>query len=89
MLGELQHEKADIGWGNLFVTLNRFDYMGFTSWHTLDNFCALVPKIETHPKIMALVLPFDMYVWTGLVILVVVGITFIMGYFLFFASHEQ
>ena len=64
----LQHERRDIGWGNLWEVLERYAYMGFSSWYTVDTICALVPKFDSYPKMRVLVLPFDDYTWICLIV---------------------
>ena len=77
MLGDLFHERRDIGWGNLFDTLDRHEIMSFSEWYSLDTVCALVPKTNSYPKIRSLILPFDDYIWTCLIfILVNLGVLF-------------
>jgi hypothetical protein len=84
--GDLQFGRADIAWGNLIVDRSRLSFMGFSTWHTLDSFCVLVPKQKDYPKIIALVLPFDKYVWIGVIISIAM---FICALAIYAAVHEQ
>ena len=74
LLGDLQFERGDIGWANLFDTPDRRTFMGFTDWYSLDSFCPLVPKEKSYPKALALILPFDAILWSLVIIFVLMGI---------------
>ena len=79
-MGDLQFERADIVWGNLFFTPSRTKIMGFTDWHTMDRYCVLVKEPGYYSKIVSLVLPFDQYTWMGVVFSIVALFSFFMMY---------
>ena len=63
LLGDLQNHRVEVGWGNLFVSEYRKDFMAFTDWYTLTEMCAMVPGPGTYPRILALLLPLDAETW--------------------------
>ncbi len=73
LMADLLKSYAEIGWGNLFVTLKRLPYIDYTDWYYLESNCVLVPRPQPYSKILALVQPFDFKTWTMMVVTTIVA----------------
>ena len=64
VMGMLQRNDADITWGHLFITTDRFSFMDFTDWYFMDPTCFLVPmSTNAYSKIYSALQPFSITVW--------------------------
>ena len=80
LLGDLQNNRVDLGWGNLFVTDSRTWFMSFTDRYALSEVCAMVPGSAKYPRILALTLPFDKTTWISVILAVVTGFLLLVVY---------
>lgn len=79
----MQWEISDIGWGNLYVSRWREQFMSFAEWYRMDNICFMMKVPEPYPKILALIFPFDSVTW---VLLFLTFAVIIMLYLLYAAT---
>ena len=42
LVGELHHEKSDLGWALLFITPDRYKYIDYTNPFEVDHLCYMV-----------------------------------------------
>ena len=54
LMGALQTGQADIGWANLFITEQRKELFDFTDGYNSDDWCAMVKKPGSYPKVKML-----------------------------------
>ena len=46
LVGQLQHERSDIGWANLFMVPDRMKYIDFTEPYRIENARFMLSKIH-------------------------------------------
>jgi len=65
IVGELQFERADVGWANLFIKTDRKEVIDFTEPYRTDPVCFMYRKPPPAPQWMAVMSPLDIYTWIG------------------------
>ena len=63
LMGDLQHARVELGWGNLFITMSRKRTVDFTDWYIMVDNCAMVPRPRSYSKILSLYLPLHWTTW--------------------------
>ena len=63
LMGDLQRDKADIGWAQLFIIPNRAKIIDYTSAYDIDYLCYMLAKPPPLPPWTAVVLPFELSIW--------------------------
>jgi hypothetical protein len=68
--GDLQHDLAEIGWGNLFMTTSRMRIMDFTDWYLHDPSCFVYKRPSPYAGIFSLVFPLENETWLFIAVLI-------------------
>lgn len=90
IVGDLQYNRADISWGNLFIIPSRDPYMDFTNWYAIDEACIMVPKPLPYANILATVRPFSTWTWVAfLLTLIIVTIFYSFVSVIQFQKHDS
>ena len=63
VVGDLQRGIAEIGWGNLYITPEREEFIDFSDWYLVEPSCFLAQSPGLYRGIYTLLLPLEAYVW--------------------------
>ena len=74
MIGALAYDSADVGAGNFFVEINRYDFVSYTSPFKSEQGCFATPAPTRLPRWTSPILPFTMETWVSFAVAYFVGI---------------
>ena len=74
LMGDIQNNRTDIAWADLYLFPERSQIADFTYPHFFDSVCFLVTKPPDLPKFLSIVTPFDSFTWISFIVTLIMAL---------------